>query len=92
MATVRVVTVVKFVRINKRALVLVFGIGLKELVCEVASQRLIVHRTAALLHIGEAVPAPHSWRIVPNGVVRDFVLVFDSKLLLVAPARQDICI
>ena len=51
MATIWVVAVVEFVRMDKAPLILSFGIGFHPLVGELAFQGLIIGRVAALLHV-----------------------------------------
>lgn len=51
MATIWVVAVVEFVRMDKAPLILSFGIGFDPLVGELTFQRLVVSRIAALLHV-----------------------------------------
>ena len=51
-ATIRVVSIVKFVRVDEVALILVLSVGLHKLSGERAIDRLIVSRVAALLHVG----------------------------------------
>ena len=74
---------------DKLPLVLVFVICFNELVCEITLKRLIVGRVAASLHGAHIIRAPHGRGIVSNCVVFDEVLILYSKLLLIAPPRQD---
>ena len=51
-ATIRVVPIVKFVRVDEVTLILVLCVGLHKLGGERAIDRLIVSRVAAFLHVG----------------------------------------
>ena len=88
MPTIWVVPVVKLVRPNEAAVVLVSVVCLDELVCKGAPVRLIVRRIAALLNVFDVFRAAKGWLVLPNFKVRHFVLVFNSELLLVASAGQ----
>mmetsp|Transcript_26091 Transcript_26091/g.32591 ORF Transcript_26091/g.32591 Transcript_26091/m.32591 type:complete len:248 (-) Transcript_26091:826-1569(-) len=90
MASIRVIPIIKFVRVDKTTLILVLRVRLKELACELTAKRLIVGRIAALLDAIRVVTATHSGRVVANRVVSYLVLIFDAHLFLVTATRQDV--
>ena len=88
MPAIWVVPVVKLVRPNEVAVILVRIVRLQELVCKGSPIRLVVRRIAALLNVSDVFRAAQRWLVLANFEVWHFVLVFNSQLLLVAAARQ----
>ncbi len=85
-----VIAVVKFVRVDETALVLVLGIGFDPLVRELTFERLIVCRIASCVDFTSNVSSSNGWWIVPDSIIGNSIWIFDTKLLLVASAGQDI--
>ena len=89
-ATHWIIAVVKFVRVDKAALVLVLCIGLNPLVGELTFERLIVCWIASCVDFTSNISTSHRRWIVTNRVTSNPIWIFDTKLLLVAPSGQDI--
>lgn len=63
---IRIITVIEFVRVYKASLVFGLGIGLDELIGELAFQRLVVRRATSFLRIGNKATASHGRSIEPD--------------------------
>lgn len=85
-----VIAVVKFVRVDKTALVFVLGIGFDPLVRELTFKRLIVCWIASCVDFTCNVTSSNGWWIVTDSIISNSIWIFDTKLLLVASAGQDI--
>ena len=83
-ATIGVIPVFEFVRVDKLSLVLVLTIWLNELFCNSTFERGVVSRMTAFLHTDHVIRTSHCGCIVSDRVVFHKILVVDTQLLLVA--------
>ena len=92
MAAIRIISVSKFVGVDKFVLLFIFNIGLNELVCEIPLQGLVVSRIAALGMTLRSIRAPDGWRILSNSIVWHNILIVNTQLSLVTSSRQNLSI